>query len=365
MKKIIAVLFLFALIWSCTDKFDINDVDAGNLNVNLGDTLFIQQFPVWQGFNKPEAMIVGREPFLYVCDTENDRIVMLDISGKVVGERAVKHPVAIAQDYRLNLIVCASFDTTINLSGSEEQVTYSAVYKLDMFGAGNQIEQAEMKRLLPTSSKDFSNPERMFTGAAVFFDNSFIIGRSGPTNTSPVDPDNSILKFEQVTRNGVEKDTLVGRVPNIAYDGTGLVSANGITSLTTFNRKNTDFLITLGGENNFKTQWLTYLETMTESKYISSLYPGEADIMDVNLFGKPEGTALDESENIYVADAEKDSIYKFNSFGDLMQAFGGNTGFPDLPLDEPHDVAFFDKTLYVVDTNNDRILRFILSTELD
>ena len=33
-------------------------------------------------------------------------------------------------------------------------------------------------------------------------------------------------------------------------------------------------------------------------------------------------------------------------------------------FDQPHGVAFFDKILYVADTGNDRILRFILSTEI-
>jgi len=45
--------------------------------------------------------------------------------------------------------------------------------------------------------------------------------------------------------------------------------------------------------------------------------------------------------------------------GDLLIAFGGPEQF-----DSPHAVAFFDKTLYVADTGNNRILRFILSTEI-
>jgi len=48
----------------------------------------------------------------------------------------------------------------------------------------------------------------------------------------------------------------------------------------------------------------------------------------------------------------------FNSFGDELQSFGGTDVF-----NEPHSVAFFDKTLYVADTGNNRILRFILSTD--
>ena len=78
-----------------------------------------------------------------------------------------------------------------------------------------------------------------------------------------------------------------------------------------------------------------------------------------NFFESPEGATVDKSGNIYVADAVADSIYKFNERGDLLIAFGGMEQFK-----EPHAVAFFDKTLYVADTGNNRILRFILSTDL-
>ena len=60
-----------------------------------------------------------------------------------------------------------------------------------------------------------------------------------------------------------------------------------------------------------------------------------------------------------MADAGKDSVYKFNPRGDLLIGFGG----PDLFI-KPHSVAFFNNTLYVADTENNRILRFILSTDL-
>jgi DNA-binding beta-propeller fold protein YncE len=77
------------------------------------------------------------------------------------------------------------------------------------------------------------------------------------------------------------------------------------------------------------------------------------------IFSQPEGSALDNSFNIFIADADKDSIYKFNSFGDELQSFGGPETFNQL-----YGVDFFNKTLYVADTGNNRILRFILSTEL-
>ena len=81
--------------------------------------------------------------------------------------------------------------------------------------------------------------------------------------------------------------------------------------------------------------------------------------MTPGYFKNPEGATVDNAGNIYIADAETDSVFKFNSFGDLLISFGGPEKFSN-----PFGVAFFDKTLYVADTGNDRIVRFILSTDL-
>ncbi len=52
-------------------------------------------------------------------------------------------------------------------------------------------------------------------------------------------------------------------------------------------------------------------------------------------------------------------FFKFTPFGDELQSFGGIDVF-----NGPYAVAYFDNILYVADTGNNRILRFILSTEI-
>ena len=81
--------------------------------------------------------------------------------------------------------------------------------------------------------------------------------------------------------------------------------------------------------------------------------------MTPGFFITPQGSELDASGNIYVAESTKDSVYKFNSFGDKLIGFGGPSIFS-----EPYAVAFFDKILYVADRGNNRILRFQLSTDI-
>lgn len=351
------LLIVTGFIYSCGDKLDLTelDIDDGGGNVS-GDTVYVQINPVWAGFNKPQDVMVGREPFIYVADTDNDRIVLLNLDGQILGTRAIQRPVALAQDYRLNLFVCAQFDTII---GGQTQ-NYSAVYKIDLVSANHQIELAPVKRILPRP-QDFAQPLREYTGACVFYDNSYLISRKGPNNSNLIDPDNAVLIFVQKKlSDGAFKDSLVGRVPLLDPTGSGIMSANQVSSLTSYNSRNFNINLTLTGDNSFKFQPLEYISSPDFTGYRIAIQPFSRDIMQAGNFSRPEGSALDNSGNfIFIADADKDSIYKFNSFGDELQSFGG----PEI-FNQPYGVAFFNKTLYVADTGNNRILRFILSTEL-
>jgi len=346
-KSFILILIII-LSASCNEEFDttqfISD-DPGNVT---GDTVYVKINPDWEGFNKPQDIIVGKEPLIYVADTENDRIVMLNVAGQWLGTKSIKHPVAIAQDYKLNLIVCAEFDTLGQ--------TFSAVYKIDLYASGHNIQTAPVRRILPQAA-DLNKPDRKYTGAAVFYDNSFLIARQGPNNSNLIDPDNSLLKFIPI--NSGAKDSLIGRVPLLDPNSTGILSVNKVSSIKSFSKKNYDILITLTGENSFKTQWFKYIETQDFTGYENNLAPAQSDLMNPGFFNLPEGAEIDNSGNIYVAETSRDSVYKFNSSGDKLIGFGGPNIF-----NKPYAVAFFDRTLYVADKDNNRILRFILSTDL-
>ncbi len=345
------LLIVLLITVSCEDKFELPNVsEVGNIS---GDTVYVQLNPAWEGFNNPQDIYIGNEPFIYIADTDNDRIVMMNLAGTILGTKSIKKPIVIAQDYQLNLIVCAEFDTL--------GATFSAVYKINLVAANHNLNEAPITRLLPRPnvSSDLKTGIR-YTGVAVFYDNSFYIARSGPNNSSIFDPDNSILIFQKkLLDDGSKTDTLIGRLPSIEPVGTGLLTAFNISSLASFKKRNNDFLMTLTGNTTFKTQWLFYNFSSETPGYESKLSPGTNQMMSVNKFSRPEGVTVDNSGNIYVADADRDSIYKFNSFGDELQSFGG----PQL-FNEPYSVAHFDKTLYVVDKGNNRILRFILSTDL-
>ncbi|MBK8947098.1 MAG: hypothetical protein IPM32_17770 [Ignavibacteriae bacterium] len=363
-KKIISIIKFSAIVgliiiaFSCTDKFDINDlnISKNDNGGNFGDTLYIQQFPNWTGFNNPQDMIIGKDLFIYVADTDNDRIIMIDISGQILSEKKIKKPIAIAQDYKLNLFVVAEFDTLIN----NQNLTFSSLYKIDLVETGHILSNTKLERILPQNPSidpfAFNRTDRFYTGVCTFYDNSVYVSRKGPSNSNPVDRDNTIIRV-RILNNGTIS---LFKIPGLEPEGTGILSANQISSLTSLNSKSSDVILTLVGNNSFKVQWLEFISNSDFEGYLSKLSAFSCDLMSVNKFGKPEDIALDEANNIYVADAEKDSVFKFNSFGDELESFGGTE-----IMSSPHAVAHYDRTLYILDTGNNRILRFILSTEID
>jgi DNA-binding beta-propeller fold protein YncE len=356
-KYIFLVLTLLPFIFGCGDKFDANVLSTAKGPVNAGgDTLYIPINPSWGGFNNPQAMIMGQEQFLYVCDTDNNQIVMIDQAGNRLGSLSIKKPIAIAQDHRFNLIVCAQFDTLIGGS----TVSYSAVYKIDVLSAAHNLAAAPVKRILPT---DISSPHQKdikYTSVVAFFDNSYYVGRTGPNNTSITsEPDNSILQFVPIDHT---RDSAYGRVHDIDPLSSGLISAYGLNCMAPFPKKNLDFVATLSGpESAFKAQWFHHFQTVASEGYQSEFNPKDGiAFVKPNRFVAPTGCCVDAAGNLFVADgdASKDSVYKFSAYGDELQSFGGPAVFG-----KPVAVAFFDKTLYVLDAKQNKILRFILSTD--
>ncbi|MFN3695306.1 MAG: hypothetical protein ACK4UV_09875, partial [Ignavibacterium sp.] len=241
----VSILIFSLLFLSCEDKFELpTTTGTGNI---AGDTVYVQLNPAWEGFNNPQDIYIGNEPFIYVADTDNDRIVMMNLAGTVLGTKSIKRPVAISQDYQLNLIVCSEFDTL--------GTTFGAVYKINLVAANHNLSEAPVTRLLPRPNvpSDLKTGIR-YTGVAVFYDNSFYVARTGPNNSSILDPDNSSLIFQKkLLDDGSKTDTLIGRLPSIEPVGTGLLTAFNISSLASFKKRNNDFVMTLNGNTTFKT----------------------------------------------------------------------------------------------------------------
>lgn len=315
-------LVLLAALSACSDRFHVTDLGTTAPPAVYGDTSYVLQQPVWTGFSRPTDVHVGYEPFIYVADAGNNRIVMLDLSGAVIGASAyVKNPVAIAQDHRLRLIVCAEFDTTIG----GQAATFGALYRLDMAAAGHDIARAAPRRVY----FDPLNALRRYTGAAVLADNSYYVTRSGPNNTSIIDPDDAVMFFDA-------SDALQPRVswPLLSVDGTGLTTVTQPTAIAALPKPSTDFVFTQQGSKSlFRAQWITLRTTGDVAQWESYFTPardGDVDFLRVGLLAKPEDVTVDAAGAIFVVDAAKDSVFRFTSSGFISQAFGGSLQFLSL-----------------------------------
>jgi hypothetical protein len=351
----LAVLIFTSIIyWGCAEKLDLNSfpLTSNGNPVTSSDTSYVQQTPVWTGFNAPEDVIVGKEPLIYVADTKNDRIVQLDLSGVEIGSLPVKNPIALAQDNNFDILVIA--DTVLASTND----TLSVLYRIKLVSVGGIITNGSLLRLL---SSDYPTPlssrKRRFSGVSIYPDNSILVSRRGPDNTSSIDPDNAILKCKGT--NSVTVELFTG----FQVTGNGVYSIDRVSSVSAIGNNNFDFALTRNTtQSGFKAEWFEY-DNVNGAFNPRFLPEGNPDILKVE-FGLPEDITTDPNKNIFIIDAGKDSLYKFNSSGKLLRESFGGTGSGDNQFKNPKGVAFFNRTVYIADTGNNRILRYKLSTDL-
>ncbi|MHB1049914.1 MAG: hypothetical protein ACYC09_07540 [Bacteroidota bacterium] len=412
MKKlpltIISTVMAFAFSAGC------NETIFGEKEPNIGKNFpvvpatdvkpieFIQLTPEWYGFNHPEDVMVGYDELIYVADTDNDRVVQMDVNGTVLGSISIPHPVAIAQDRRLDLLVVGRKDTVVGANA----LSLACLYRIKLYPVNNRITDAVaipavihpgyiLGRTLRASDSSI-----YFTGVATMADNSYYITRTGPFNsdiTQPGGPDNNILSFGS-------NDQL--QSPLTAYltaTGTGKASANNITSITTYavppQRANVDarrhFITTLRGENSFRVQGMRFSSGREDVAYtadpelefsdttIGHRFLYDADPTDgilQSIFKSPEDvTYAADRGYIFVVDSGTDSVYQFTSTGiegilppsfssdrkNIIVSFGG-TGSGLRQFNDPMGVAYYqpDRVLLIADAGNNRIVRYKLSTDI-
>ena len=353
MKPSIFTLFICLMIalLGCNEKPQAPEAapDPGAIN----DTVYLPLQPDWTDFNEPSDIMIGREPFVYVADTKNNRIVMLDIAGRRVGvSRTIKNPVALAQDGLFDILVCGELDTVLQ----GKTVTIGAIFRIHLNEVRHDIANAPIECAYIQPSR----PERRYTGIAVLPGNGYLLSRTGPSNASRFDPDDAVLLMSP-------QDSILSRLSSLVPEGNALYSIGSISSLSIASDRSQDILFTqISPSMQYKVQWLTYISADVTG-WFQKFNPGDpqnsgADLLSVGRFSMPEDITYDIFGNIYVIDAGKDSVLKFTSTGKEMHSFGGK-GLGKSQFSEPKGIAWFNKTLYVADTKNNRICRFRLSTD--
>jgi hypothetical protein len=268
------------------------------------------------------------------------------------------NPKKVTQDRNYDLLVIASAIDTIPPNILD---TVDAVYRYKLMQNGGIIAGVQ-PRIVFKSNQPTPVPgdHGNLTGIATYYDNYYLVTRSGPNNSSFIDPDNAIFKIDKFDNTVPVPE----RLPGFEVQGQGLMSLQKISAIATFPNNNKDLIYTqIYPDEVFKVQWAAYDDV--NGVYIPKFTPESfVDLLRNGLFAQPQGITVDSYGNIFVIDSFKDSLYKFNSLGRLKsESFGGHgTGLSQ--FSGAMGVAFFYKTLYIADTGNNRVLRFILSTDI-
>ncbi|MCH7955786.1 MAG: hypothetical protein IIC40_08600 [Candidatus Marinimicrobia bacterium] len=324
-KSLTFSLLIIMLTFACVDKdeqsftsfIEDSGVDiTGNIGV-IGDTLFLLQTPIWgpnpsrprfdYPFNQPGDVYVGNEPLVYVADTGNDRIFMLDTFGNIKGIlEGIPNPVDMVQDSRLRLFIVNETST---------------IYFVDLFKEKHVFEGAEIQTIYGPEQINHDcelkpNDCWEFVGVTVYTNSKgeeeLYIASRGPSQKN-----NMIHQFSLDTSRA---EPYRGPLPFVS-GGFGFFGVTEPTGITNIRGTDIDFVYTQRGPNTFKVQWIAKGRGET-SAFEAFLDPRLGlDLFQVK-FREPEDVSVDESRNLYVIDAAADSMYKFSSSGKLLQILG-------------------------------------------
>lgn len=324
------------------------------------DTAYVQLTPPFGGFTKPEDVLIGNDQLLYVADTEGEgsgRIVMMNRAGQIMSTRRMLRPVSVAQDSRLDLLVGGQI-----VAANGDSV--GALFRIHLVDAQHRLEVAR----IDTIRRELSRPARRFPGITVFGDNSYLVVRDGPDNSSFIDPDALVLQFDRNDRFITPVASLTTR------SGSGITDIFRPTAITSF-AGSRDFVLTQQQVVNQQTVvsyavlWMTYQSTPEFEGWLPRFDPARTEdrLRDfiTKRYVRPEAVAIDRTRrDIFVADAALDSIFKYNSRGTFKaESFGRHKS--DGAMLRPTGLAYFERVLYVLDGDRGEILRFRLTTDVD
>jgi len=317
-------------------------------------------------FRNPSDIFYGVDNFLYVADTDNNRIVMMDIGGTIQGySQPIDHPEAITQNDSLQLLI-------VNRT--------NAVFRIDLYKYLHHIDQVPVEKVYEQASQ----PTRQFTGISVHNGFEYYVTVVDPQSPQQV---SYIYDFRA-------DHFLKGPLP-MEVNGSGLFATMLPTAIVSQREQYLDisanaekteaFYFTQTGsipelqlQNYYKIQHITTTVFEGDNILVPDLVLIGTDIYDYKKYYNPEDIALDRSGFVFVVDAGPDpaqdpgsgiqpGFYRFSPTGKELQATLGYGSGPK-QFNNPRGIAVTavaetDQVVYIADTGNNRILRFKLSTD--
>ncbi len=338
----------------CQEKFDLGTLPEPTSQVI--DTAYVQIFPTMGTFVKPRGLYFGRDQMLYVADSGGNALYMMNLAGQVLSRRSMPHPVSIAQDTRLDLLVGGEID-----QGGGSFV--GALFRIHLVSANPDSAHHLDLAHIDTIWTETARPQRRFPGITVFSDNTYLVARCGPDNSSFIDPDGRVLEFD-------ENDRFITAVPGlVTRSGSGITDIyipTGITSLPGLK----DFIMTQSSEGvAYGAIWMTYQHNADFDGWLPKFDPSDVsqrgtDFIAPNRYVFACAATVDPiRRDIFIADAALDSVFKFNSRGTLKSETFGFVRTNGSML-RPVGLAYFEQILYVLDSERATIIRYRLTTDV-
>lgn len=374
--KIFFSAIILLTYYSCQKPFNIADLPIGTI-ITVGDTTYIEM-DAYSGFNNPTAICAGYDQFLYIADTDNNRIVQMNQAGIIENTREILHPIAIAQDERLDLLVSGE------IYRAEFGDTIGAIFRLRMYNLSRDYPNHNIAKVrIDTVYKEPTRPKRRFKGIGVLIKNQYLLVRDGSDNTSFVDPDSRVLRFQTQTIVDTIKD-LSGNIVDLnlrvrdryitpigdlaTRSGSGVTDILRPTGIAMFPNSN-DFVIiqsSVGKTMIYGAIWMIYKNQPDFEGWVPK-FTTQSEFLKPNRFTEPASVAIDRSRlDIFILDSALDSVIIFNRHGLIKAETFGNGRLisnGSIPFKNPKGIAHISRTLYIADTGNNIIRRFVLSTD--
>ena len=375
------VVFLIVALVSCGEKMKLpTEVPPPG---TIGDTLYLLINPPWDaehGFNFSgvTSLCFGRDTYLYIADTGNNRIFQLDAAGTIHDEFQIDNPISISQDEYMRLLV---------VTGEKR------IYKIDVGPGGDRVARVAFDYdvapadVPPSDTGGYffklhsmvdSTDRFMSITDLPFFDKSYFVAVSSDRMNN-----GRVLWFWGATQGGEFTDSLFdSKYSNADADtfrNPVVVTGNGITTTTfpnsiyTYLDGSAMHLIVCQDSGSYPVHDMRFERQVWDRHWVFNYThnPGETDLLTRGFFDGPRGATVDPLGNIYVVESGisgQCGAYKFSKRGELLETFcDADSGLSifDSPSGITYDIYGDRRTVYISDTGNNRILRFKLSTDLE
>jgi sugar lactone lactonase YvrE len=343
------ILILLLAFLACGERIKL-PTDIARTSPGIPDTTYVPISPAWTEaggipYSGPEDIHIGFDGYLYITDTGNDRIVKLDQGGNFMAQyEGVKQPNSVSQDLLLRLV--ATGGNTIYMKSRDQQV-------FDSLYTGKDIYVVSPDTLIDTV---IVSPDSMVIDTTYYIDSLQTAYKGIATDLRPQSGYSTYLVCDY-TRDEITRFLLYqpGELINLGAavpPGYELSKTRGPLGIFTYMRGTRLRLL-------FCQSLYYYCVQLLDGETLEPVIPrsDSSNIYWQGTMDKAEDVATDEFENIFVVDRDKNQVHKFSRNGVKILSFGGD-------LKDPMGLAYANKILYVADTGNDRIIRFVLSTDL-